>query len=116
MAGGHGSLPGCCCYNCDLYQLCDKTVIVTGGGSGIGRALCDAFHQARAKRIVVADVDLKAAEHVAAKVGGVAAARFQDHYYFISTLVMRGPGRSEAEEMYPCRSPVTPPNGELATY
>ena len=53
-------------------QLFDKTVIVTGGGSGIGRALCDAFHQARAKRIVVADVDLKAAEHVAAKVGGVA--------------------------------------------
>ena len=51
-------------------QLFDKTVIVTGGGSGIGRALCDAFHQARAKRIVVADVDLKAAEHVAAKVGG----------------------------------------------
>ena len=53
-------------------QLFDKTVIVTGGGSGIGRALCDAFHQARAKRIVVADVNLKAAEHVAAKVGGVA--------------------------------------------
>jgi shikimate 5-dehydrogenase len=90
-------------------QLFDKTVIVTGGGSGIGRALCDAFHQARAKRIVVADVDLKAAEHVAAKVGGVAAARFQDHYYFISTLVMRGPGRSEAEEMYP----VVPPSHPL---
>jgi NAD(P)-dependent dehydrogenase (short-subunit alcohol dehydrogenase family) len=53
-------------------QLSGKTVIVTGGGSGIGRALCEAFHQAGAKTIVVADVDLQAAERVAAAVKGVA--------------------------------------------
>ena len=53
-------------------QLSGKTVIVTGGGSGIGRALCDAFHQAGAKTIVVADVDLQAAERVAATIKGVA--------------------------------------------
>src|SRR4029079_18450183 len=53
-------------------QLSGKTVIVTGGGSGIGRALCEAFHQTGAKTIVVADVDLPAAERVAAAVKGVA--------------------------------------------
>jgi NAD(P)-dependent dehydrogenase (short-subunit alcohol dehydrogenase family) len=52
-------------------QLVGKTGIVMGGGARIGRALCDAFRQAGAKKIVVA-VDLQAAERVAAAVGGVA--------------------------------------------
>ena len=53
-------------------DLSGKTVIVTGAGSGIGRALCDAFHQAGAKKIVVADIDRQAAEAVAGRIGGAA--------------------------------------------
>jgi NAD(P)-dependent dehydrogenase (short-subunit alcohol dehydrogenase family) len=53
-------------------ELPGKTVVVTGGGSGIGRALCQAFHQAGAKKVIVADIDLKTAEAVAAPLGGAA--------------------------------------------
>lgn len=49
--------------------LRDKVVVITGGGGGIGKACAEAF-AAEGARIVVADVNLAAAEAVAATVGG----------------------------------------------
>ncbi len=49
-----------------------KVIVVTGGASGIGEALCRRFAREHAKGIVVADVNEAGAKAVAANIKGVA--------------------------------------------
>lgn len=51
-----------------------EVVVVTGGASGIGRAMCETFHAAGARAVVVADLDIDRAREVAEGIGGVALA------------------------------------------
>jgi NAD(P)-dependent dehydrogenase (short-subunit alcohol dehydrogenase family) len=49
-----------------------KVVVVTGGGSGIGRALCRRCAAEGARSVAVVDVNRAAAEAVAREIGGLA--------------------------------------------
>ena len=51
----------------------NKVVVVTGGASGIGRALCERFARDGARHIVVADMNGAGAELVARTIGGSSA-------------------------------------------
>jgi NAD(P)-dependent dehydrogenase (short-subunit alcohol dehydrogenase family) len=53
-------------------KLAGRVIIVTGGGNGIGRALCRRFAVEGAKAVVVADMNAAAAKQVADEIGGTA--------------------------------------------
>jgi NAD(P)-dependent dehydrogenase (short-subunit alcohol dehydrogenase family) len=53
-------------------NVSDKVVVVTGGGSGIGKALCRRFAGEGARAVVVADLNEARARDVAADIGGLA--------------------------------------------
>ena len=55
-------------------KLADQVIVVTGGASGIGRALCERFAQESPRGVVVADLDFEKAKHVASEIGGLAVA------------------------------------------
>jgi NAD(P)-dependent dehydrogenase (short-subunit alcohol dehydrogenase family) len=57
---------------CSLMNLRGKVIVVTGGASGIGRALCRRFAAEGARAVVVADVKAEAAAQVAKEIGGLA--------------------------------------------
>ena len=50
-------MPGATLGAVPLTSLTDRTAVVTGGASGIGRALVACSSPARARDVVVADLD-----------------------------------------------------------
>lgn len=55
-------------------NLSDKVLVVTGGASGIGRALARRFADEGARGVVVADLDGDGAQDVADEIGGLGVA------------------------------------------
>jgi NAD(P)-dependent dehydrogenase (short-subunit alcohol dehydrogenase family) len=74
-------------------KLQDKVVVVTGGASGIGRALARRFAKEKPKALVVADLNLTGAQDVARELGGIGVACDVSKEAEIASLV----GRARAE-------------------
>ena len=53
-------------------ELADKIIVITGAGSGIGRALAVRFHAEGARNIVAVDINLENAQDTAEMVSGTA--------------------------------------------
>ncbi|MBN2398341.1 MAG: SDR family oxidoreductase [Deltaproteobacteria bacterium] len=53
-------------------EIAGKIIVVTGGASGIGRALCQRFAREGAKAVVVADLNEEGAKAVAREIKGIA--------------------------------------------
>ncbi len=56
-------------------EIKDQVIVVTGGGSGIGRALCERFAADGARAVIVADLNEANARQVEAALGSRAQAR-----------------------------------------
>jgi NAD(P)-dependent dehydrogenase (short-subunit alcohol dehydrogenase family) len=55
-------------------KLSEKVIVVTGGGRGIGAALCRRFAAEGPRGIAVADIDAASARAVASEIGGLGVA------------------------------------------
>lgn len=55
-------------------ELRERTIVITGAGSGIGRALAERFAAEGARALVLADINAQAVEAVAESLGEVATA------------------------------------------
>jgi NAD(P)-dependent dehydrogenase (short-subunit alcohol dehydrogenase family) len=95
-------------------RLTEKVVVVTGGGNGIGRALCRRFAAEGAKAIVVADVNGGAARQVADEIGAVAVSTDVSREADVVALVTQTIARHGAIDLF-CSNAGIAVNGDEHT-
>jgi NAD(P)-dependent dehydrogenase (short-subunit alcohol dehydrogenase family) len=81
-------------------RLNGRVVVVTGGGTGIGRALCRRFAAEGARMVVVSDINLATATQVAAEIEGDAAEADVSREGDIARLVKQAVDRHGAIDLF----------------
>ncbi|MGO4880818.1 MAG: SDR family oxidoreductase [Bryobacteraceae bacterium] len=81
-------------------RLADKVAVVTGGATGIGRALCRRFAAENARSVVVADIDGEGAEQVSREIGGLAVRTDVSRESDIQELVARATEKFGAIDLF----------------
>jgi NAD(P)-dependent dehydrogenase (short-subunit alcohol dehydrogenase family) len=81
-------------------ELKGRTAVVTGGGSGIGRALCRRFAAEGARGVVVADIDAESARRVADEIGGTAVTTDVARESEIQALIERATAKLGAIDLF----------------
>ena len=92
-------------------ELADRHVVITGAGSGIGRALARRIAAEGARAVVVADVDQHAAEAVAEEIGGLAVRTDVSQEAEIRALVARAREANGAIDLFASNAGVPGPGG-----
>ncbi len=96
-------------------KLEGKHVVVTGGGNGIGKALCQRFKAEGARAIVVADLDGAGAEAVAAEVGGLGRRIDVSDEAQIKSLVAEAEAANGPIDLFVSNAGIGTPGGAEAT-
>jgi len=93
-------------------DLSGRVVVVTGGASGIGRALAERFTREGAKAVVVADLDGAGAEEVANVVGGLGVQTDVAVEGEVKSLVSRAVDRYGKVDLFCSNAGIFVPGGE----
>ena len=92
-------------------ELTDRHVVVTGAGSGIGRALARRFAAEGARGVVVADLDQGSAAAVAEEIGGLAVTADVSREVEIQALVARARDEYGEIDLFCSNAGVPGPGG-----
>jgi NAD(P)-dependent dehydrogenase (short-subunit alcohol dehydrogenase family) len=92
-------------------QLAGKVAVVTGGAHGIGRALCERFAAEGLKGLIIADLDLPAAESVAAACSGLAVRCDVSNEADVQLLVARTMAEFGAIDLFCSNAGITVKGG-----
>ncbi len=96
-------------------QIAGKKIVVTGGASGIGRAMAARFHAEGAAGIVVADLQADALQQVAAEVNGLAVQCDVADEKSIQNLVKRAESEMGSIDIFCSNAGIITGGGEHAS-